>query len=44
MRHLKRVTVAKASAMEGEKQDVFGYFFLQLWLTMLGFILTKGFD
>lgn len=44
MRHLKRVSVAKASAAEAEKQDVFGYIFLQLWFTMLGLILTKGFD
>ena len=43
MRHIKRVTVAKASA-QAEKQDAFGYIFLQIWLTAFGLILSKGFD
>lgn len=44
MRHTHPLTVAKAMSDTSEKQDVAGAIFLQIWLTMLGLILSKGFS
>lgn len=44
MRHIQRVTVTKAMADNMEKQDGVGAIFLQVWLTVLSVILSKGFD
>ncbi|MBI2431722.1 MAG: hypothetical protein HYV26_02500 [Candidatus Hydrogenedentes bacterium] len=42
MRHLKPVCIAKAMSTPVEKQDVAGLIFLQIWLTFVTLILTKG--
>ena len=44
MRHTRPLTVAKAMLDTGEKQDAAGAIFLQIWLTVLGLILSKGFS
>mgnify|MGYP000976691472 CR=1 FL=1 len=43
MKHLTRIT-APSTANTLEKQDSFGYIFLQLWLTVMGTLLGKAFN
>jgi hypothetical protein len=38
MKHLKTISVHRASEA---KQDAFGMFFLQIWLTVMGLIIGK---
>lgn len=40
MKHLKKLTMQPAM----EKQDTAGLIFLQIWLTVMATILTKGFS
>ena len=40
MRHIQRITIAKAEEKQG---DVAGQIFFQLWLTVFTFILSGAF-
>jgi hypothetical protein len=43
MNHITRITLLKANTSEGEKQDAFGILFLQLWFTVMTWMLAGAF-